>query len=260
MRRLTVALLVAATACGGGDPKPQATSAPPTTPGPVRTTAGVAPEAKTIRDAVARTLAACPCEVEVWAGAYATPVRITMTGVYDPKTQTTELFETEDGKRTGVRVRVVDGRTFVDPGTSEWLELDYKNLPRKGVGVLGPLALADPRVPFAIAGSVANASQANTSDLGTLWNVEYDLVTARPATGPWAGLMARIAPEASVYDDLWVKNGLLHRMGFAAGGKDVEDDEMSLTFTVTRTGVAAPHVTVPGGARKVDAATTNPGR
>jgi hypothetical protein len=261
VRRAAVALLLAATACGGGNAKPQATTSPEaTTPAPTQSTAAVAPEAKAIRDAVAKTLAACPCAVEVWAGSPSTGQRVTLTGVYDPRTQSTELTETDDGKRTGVRVRVVDGRTFLDPGTSQWLELDFSNLPKKTDAVLAPLALADPRVSFAAASGVANASLSNTSALGTMWDVEYDMVTARAATGPWTDLMNRLAPEVSVYGNVWVKNGLLHRMSLDASGTPADDDDLSVTFTVTRTGAPAPNVAVPAGARKVDASTTNPGR
>lgn len=247
MRHAAAAAALALLAACGGDAKPRATPSPSAPALPA--------EAKAVRDVVAKTLAACPCAVEVWVGAPESGLRVTLRGVYDAKAQTAELREFgDDGKDTGIVLRLVDGRAFLDPDLGTWFELDFSGLPKKPVSPLGPLAVADPRVSFAVAAHVTTAAEASTTDGVTLHDVAYDLAAARPTMGAWGGLMDRLMPEPSVYDKLMTRNGLLYRMTVEASGGAPADDDLGVTLTVTKTGVAAPPVAVPQTVRMVDVA------
>ncbi|HEV2889265.1 MAG TPA: hypothetical protein VGX28_02730 [Frankiaceae bacterium] len=241
-----LAALALLAACGGdAEPKPDAT------PAPTQSTAALPPEAKAVRDATAKTLAACPCEVTVRVSAFAgKPYDVTLRGVYDPRTFSAELKEVDGGAETGIVFRIVDGRTYMDPAIGQWVELDFSGLPAKPVSPLHPVALADPRIVFAVASSVSTASVAN----GDFYDVAYDMATAVPATGPWADMVKRLAPGESVYDKVKVSNGSLTFAGFATTDSG-KGDEIHVGLTVEATGRTAPGVAVPTVVRKVDVAT-----
>jgi hypothetical protein len=243
VRYAAPAAALALLAACGGDPKDPA-------PTPAQSTPAISLEAKAVRDAVAATLAGCPCEVTVHLGAFseARSFSIQLRGVYDPKTQSTELKEVSDGVETGIVLRIVDGRTYLDPDVGKWVELDFSGVPAKPVSPLYPVAIADPRIAFALASNVSVATPA-----GVRHEVEYDLAAAGPATGPWAAMMKRLVPGASVYDSLKVENGRLVEMSFRTTDSG-NDDDMNLRLVVDATGRAAPNVAVPTVERTVDVA------
>lgn len=248
MRTYAAAVALALLAACGGDAKP----APDATPDATQSTTTLSPEAKAVRDAVAKTLASCPCEVtmSVSATGAAKPYDVTLRGVYDPRTHSSELKEVANGEETGIVFRIVDGRTYLDPALGQWLELDFSGLPAKPVSPLYPVALADPRILFAVASNVSTATLAG----GDLYDVAYDMATAVPATGPWAPMLKRLAPGESVYSDLKVTGGTVTFLTFATTDSG-QGDDISARLTIDGTGRPAPNVAVPTVVRKVDVAT-----
>lgn len=265
MRRVTVAALAFATACGGGAPKPVAsTPAPATTsatPSPTPTPTALATPAltadtKAVRDAAARTLAACPCELEVSFPASGRDGIFYFRGVYDPRTQTTVL---EESRKSGLdlRLRFVDGRTFLSVDGA-WAELDFSKVPGKKAPFFSSFVLADPRIALGVAATVASAAPSGDRHGATFYDVTYDVVAAAPKVGRWAPMLKRMMPPGqSVYGTLGIVNGRVERIVFDTPeipGKP----RFAVGLILIRTGVAAPRVGVPRTFRTIDAANEDP--
>lgn len=267
MKRAVAAALILLTACGGGDPAPTATTAPPATvsqtptPTPTPTAlASVAPNAETtaVRAAAARTLAACPCAVSVRVSAsegddYAVSE---MRGVYDPKAQTTSLTEYNDDKPTGLIVRIVNGRAFMSAGQS-WVEVTFAKMPAADVNIFGTYALMDPRIAFAAASNASFAYVSSTA--GTVVNdVTYDMTATAAKAGPWGAMLKRMTPKAvSFYGAVYVENGSVRRITF-----DTPDlpgkPRYGVFVEITKTGAPPQRLPVPKTTRTIDAATYKP--
>ncbi|HEX8003919.1 MAG TPA: hypothetical protein VF519_14625 [Mycobacteriales bacterium] len=234
------ALLAAPLVACGGDAKPAPT--PPPLP----------PEAREVRDAVARTLARCPCEVRLRVEASgATSYDASLRGTYDPKAQTADLREVTGTVPTGIVVRVVGGRTFVDPDLGQWIELSFAGLPKEPVSALVPLALADPRIAFAAAGAVTTGVREETGDAGTRYGVEVDLAATAAASGSSNDLVRRVFPGAAAYTDVWLKDGVLSQVRLGADTPGA----LGVLLTVLRIDLPATPVTAPDVLRTVDVAT-----
>jgi hypothetical protein len=248
MRRATGALALTLTlaACGGGG-HPQASGSPART-----SAAAVSPEVAKVRAGVARTLAACPCAVQVIvASTGANPRQAsyydTFVGVYDPRTQSTAL---RDEKTKTASIRIVGGRTFAHLG-SEWVELGFGALPKPATSPLFSLALADPRIVFAAAANVTVATVSDTVGGQTTYDVSVDTAGTAASAGPYGDLLRRLVPDPTVYDTLVVgRDG-----GLVRGSLKSRDSEYSVTLRITGTHVKAAAVTAPAGARLVDVTT-----
>ena len=264
MKRTVAATLILLTACGGGDAKPAATTAPPATvsqtPSPTPTalaTVELTAETKAVRAATAKTLAACPCSVDVWVTASKGDdfTRATMKGVYDPKTQTTALKEYEGGKDTGLLVRIVNGRVFMSAGDDTWVEISFAKMPGNDVRVFGTFALMDPRIALAAAETTDLATISNISGGITFNDVTFDTADAAAKVGPWSAMLKRMmTPGVSVYGGVQLKDGLVSRIHYDTpdlAGKP----RFTVTLTILKTGVTAQRLTVPKTIRTIDAAT-----
>lgn len=262
MKRAVAAALILLTACGGGDPKPAATTAPATvsqSPSATPTalaTVELTPETKAVRAAAAKTLAACPCSVEVFVTASKGDdfAGAEMKGMYDPKTQTTTMDEYADGKRTGLVVRIVNGRVFMSVGR-DWVEISFARMPGNDVRVFTTFALMDPRIALAAAETVDLATVANTAGGTTFNDVTFDTAQASAKVGPWAPMLKRMmTPGVSVYGGVQTKGGMATRINYDTpdlAGKPV----FRVTLIIVKTGVAAQRVGVPRTTRTIDAAT-----
>lgn len=258
MKRIAAVLMLAVTACGGGDPKPAATTAPPVTPGPTTTPSPVAPAGpaatKAVHAAVAKTLAACPCGVTIVVTSMDLKnpaTRSELRGVYDPRTQATSLASYHGEKPTRLRLRIVDGRVFVTTRDA-WGEVSFAKMPGAEVTVFGHYALVDPRIAFAAASSASSAYAYPVS--GVLANdVTYDIAATTAKAGPWAAMLRRMTPKAvSFYGNVFVKGGLVDRVMFdtpTLPGKP----HYAVTVEVTATGQAPQRLTVPRPSYTFDA-------
>jgi hypothetical protein len=250
MRRATGALALiltlTLTACGGGG-HPRASGSPAQT-----SAATVTPEVAKVRAGVARTLAACPCAVQVIVSSSGADPRQasyydTFVGVYDPRTQATTL---RDEKTKTVSVRIVGGRTFAHLG-SEWVELGFGALPKPATSPLFSLALADPRIAFAVAANVTVATVSDTLGGKTTYDASFDMAGTAAAAGPYGDLLRRLVIDPTVYDTILMgRDGGLVRAGLKS-----RDGEYSVTLRITGTHAKAAAVTAPSGARLVDVTT-----
>jgi len=265
MRRAAAATLILLTACGGGDPKPSATTAPPATvsqsptasPTPTAlATVALTAETTAVRAAAAKTIAGCPCAVEVWVtGSKGDDFqRATMRGVYDAKTQTTALAEYDGEKPTGLLVRIVNGRVFMSAG-GDWVEISFAKMPGKDLGVFGTFALMDPRIALAAASTTELATVSQESGGVVVSDVTFDTADAATKVGPWAAMLKRMmTPGVSIYGTVTSKGGVVGRVLYDTpelAGKP----SFSVTLTISKLGVPAQRVTVPRTVRTIDAAT-----
>ncbi len=245
--------LAAAVACGGGGGEAR-TQPSPSTPAPT-TGPAVTPGGQEVLDAVEKTVAACPCAVEMTVHAFSgrTSYRATYTGVYDPATRTSVLKGT--GEERGLELRVVDGTTYLqpDPG-GPWIHLDFGGMPATVKTAFGPLVLVDPALSFAAASNTVAAEFVSEHPLGRRYEVEYDLAAAAREAGP---LFARMLPEPTSYDDVVLakSGGTIAQIGLETPDQGGSVSSVSALLVVRKTGVAAPQVTAPDAATKVDVAT-----
>ncbi|HEV2889266.1 MAG TPA: hypothetical protein VGX28_02735 [Frankiaceae bacterium] len=266
MRRYaaTVALVALAACGGGGGPAPRATSSgtpsasatpAPTSASPTPTGVVVSPEARPLRQAVAKTLASCPCFVTMTVGVESsTPYVTHFGGTYDPKVAAVALAEIkQDGEPTGRGIGIGSGRMFVKPaGATTFYELDFGKLPAPATTPLVPYALANPTVVLSAAANVSSAVAQGDTEQGTEYTALFDSGGIVKAAGPWAPLLRRILTTPTVQGELAVKNGRLTRVELTTpetfGGTHL--------FVTVRIGddkeEKPPSFPLPRSARKVD--------
>lgn len=245
MRTYAVALAFLLAACGG-DPEPRVTTTPSPRPS-TQPPANVTPVAQTIRDAVAATLDACPCKVEVHVLVQrkGTPYPAAYAGVYDARTRSASLRPAETNDP--VEVRTVDGRTFLMPGPgARWQELDFTPAPAPELSELTPLALVDPAIAFALAGSATTVTAGKTSGDVTTHEATLGLTEAAATAGAAGERLGRLLPNADAVADVAVDaQGRLSRFELRSA-----DDGVSLFLYVYGVGVPGGPVGAPADAER----------
>jgi hypothetical protein len=228
MRAAVAALLAAtvmATACtSGGHPAPLPSPSPSASPPPISAVA------QRIRAAAARTVAGCPCRVQLGVGATGPDGKdrnLVVTGTWDPASSSGEYAvrdQRDDGSGypplppPAITLRVVRGAYYVSPADtyglarSRWARLDFTGTRRLG-NVFGMLAAADPAVTFAIVASARGAVAADLRYDGFTFGDEY----AAHAGAASAAARAMIAPGSPYFEvpdtrtfseASWATNGL----------------------------------------------------
>jgi hypothetical protein len=249
VRRATVALLLVLAGCGGGSKEPK--SAPATSTAPATSSApAVTPETKAVRDAVAATLAKCPCQVSVMASAFGDrdhAWRETWKGVYDPAAGTTRLVP---GSSKNVELRIVGGTSYVRLTDGLWRRLDFSKLPAEPKSPLASLVFADPGLAFALAKNVGFVTLTKSDGVGAWYEAELGVLAAVADAGPNGAVLTRFFPNPSLYDSVALKNGLVSRLGVSYS----EDTSFSAAVFVERFGVASPKVEVPDTNVAIDVA------
>ena len=258
MRAYALALALALTACGGestpeSQPSATASSAAPVTP-----------EAQKVRDAVAKTIEACPCRVNIRASAYALGVEpAAMTGVYDAASQSgTFVVEDANGE---LEVRVVEGGVWLTTeakagARARWLRLDFSSLPTTPKSPFAVFAVADPGMSLAMAAGTTTASVKQELGKGTtLYDVTMDIADAVADAGPQTDLLKRLVQGVSVYDSVQVDaKGRIVLASFTTNvpGAEGGDETLSATVRFEAFGVQGGATKAPTGpSRTVDAAT-----
>lgn len=257
MRTYALALGLVLTACGGGstpESRPSATAS---------SAAPVTPEAQKIRDAVAKTVEACPCRVHVRASAYALGAPTELTGVYDAASHSgTFHVEDENGE---LEVRVVDGGVWLTTeakagARARWLRLDFSSMPTKPRSSFAVFAVADPGMSLAMAAGTTTASVKQELRKGTtLYDVTMNVADAVAAAGPRTDLLKRLVHGVSVYDSVQVDaKGRIVLATFSTNvpGATGGDETLSATVRFEAFGVKGGATKAPTGpSRTVDAAT-----
>ena len=245
MRTYTVALALLLAACGGGDPEPRVTTTPSPRPS-TRPPANVTPVALSIRDAVAATLDACPCKVEVHVllQTKERPYVADYAGVYDAGTRSASLRPAETNDP--LEVRTVDGRTFLTPQSgsagAKWLELDFTPAPAKTLAPFTPLALVDPAIAFALAGSATTATAGETSGDVTTHEATLGLTEAAATAGTAGERLRLLLPGADIEADVAIDaQGRLSRFEL----RPAEGNGVTLLFYVFGVGVPGGPVAAP---------------